>query len=132
MVVAVWRGPSSVEAAETLVNVMLALSAAHPAGFRYLSVVEATSTPPSAQARNIQAWLSGTLGHRAIAVGCAIESSRLMTLVAPVFNACLFLGGVPVDARLFPEVRQAVMWVSQHGTTGTAEITAAIAALRPR
>ena len=132
LAIVVWRGASSVEAMETLIELLMPLADASPEGFRYLSVVEATSTAPGREARQMMAWGAGRLGPRLRAAGWAIEDSAMVSLVAPIVNACFFLGGVPINTRFFGSVPSAAEWLTQSGSLGPAQVAAHVDAMRQR
>jgi RNA polymerase sigma-70 factor, ECF subfamily len=132
LAIVLWRGASTAAAMETLIELLMPLAEAAPNGFRYLSVIEPTSTPPDREARQMMAWVAGKLGSRVRAAGWAVEDSAMMTVVAPVVNACFFLGGVPINMRFFDGVPSADSWLTQYGSFGPAQITAHVEAMRQR
>lgn len=132
LAIVLWRGSSTIEAMETLIELLMPLASAAPDGFRYLSVVERTSTPPGREARQMMAWGAGKLGSRIKAAAWAVEDSAMMSIVAPVVNACFFLGGVPINMRFFDGVPSASSWLTQYGSLGPAQITAHVETMRER
>lgn len=132
LAIVVWRGASTVEAMETLIELLVPLADASPAGIRYLSVVEATSTAPGREARQMMAWGAGRLGPRMKAAAWAVEAPAMMSIVAPVVNACFFLGGVPINTRFFGSVPTAAEWLTQSGSLGPAQVAAHVDAMRQR
>jgi len=129
LVIVVWRGPASFNAFAQLAGVMAAVLRTSP-GFRYLSIVEPTSSAPGREARQLMTWMCGQLGPKATAVAAAVESSRLMTIVAPIMNTSLFLGGISVNLRFFSNVAPAASWLAKVGASDAWQISEHIAAMR--
>jgi hypothetical protein len=111
---------------------MLTAAEDNPAGLRYLSVVEQTSTAPPREGRQLMGWMAGTVGQRFIAAGWAVESPLLTPFVASVVNTSVFLGGVPLNLRFFDAVPAMTNWVAQYGTTPAEDIATQIEAMRRR
>jgi RNA polymerase sigma-70 factor (ECF subfamily) len=132
LAIVVWRGASTAETMATLIELLIPLTEASPNGLRYLSVVERTSTPPDREARQMMAWGAGRLGPKVRAAAWAVEDSTMMSIVAPVVNACFFLGGVPINMRFFDGVPPAASWLTQYGSLGPAQITAHVESMRHR
>jgi hypothetical protein len=118
---------------EALIEVLMGHSAASPNGLRYLSVIEPTSTPPTREGRQMMAWAAGKIGPHARAAAWAVEDSAMTSLVAPVVNACCFLGGVPINMRFFDGLSPAAFWLTQYGDTlEHAEIANQVEAMKRR
>jgi RNA polymerase sigma-70 factor (ECF subfamily) len=113
VVLVVWGGPVTPRAMEALMEVLIAMADAKE-GFRYWSIVESMSTPPSRESRQMMAWAAGTLGPKVKAAAWSVESSALMGLVAPIVNASFFLGGVPINMRFFDSPLRASSWLGQY------------------
>jgi RNA polymerase sigma-70 factor (ECF subfamily) len=110
-----WRGPSSVPALEALIEVMFGLIDRCPQGIRYLSVIDPISTPPERDGRELIAWGLGKMGHKMRAAAWAVNHLKEKAGVAALVNACLFLGGVPVNIRLFDGLEPAAHWLDAYG-----------------
>jgi RNA polymerase sigma-70 factor (ECF subfamily) len=133
IVLVVWRAEQTTADMEALIEILMARSAAAPNGMRYLSVIEPTSMPPTREGRQMMAWAAGKIGPHVRAAAWAIESSAMTSFVAPITNACCFLGGVPINMRFFDGMPPAALWVAQHGDTlSTAQLTAQVEAMKRR
>lgn len=117
VVLVLWSGTSSSAAQEALISTMIAVSDANAQGFRFMSIIDPTSRPPTREERNMMAWAASRLGPNLKAAAWAAEASTLMTLVAPVMNTCMFLGGVPINARFFSAVARATTWLAGYATS---------------
>jgi hypothetical protein len=89
------------------------------------------SKPPSRESRKLNSWAAGKLGHRLHAAAWAAEGA-MMSLVAPIMNACFFIGGVPMNARFFGSVGPAAAWLAQYGTLPQAQILDHVELMRRR
>lgn len=132
LVIVVWRGASTNAAMEALIEVTVGTCESSPGGMRYLSVIEPTSTPPEREARQMMAWVAGKLGPQVRAAGWAVEDSAMTALVAPVVNACFFLGGVPINMRFFEGSAPAARWLTQYGALEPEQILGHIDAMKRR
>jgi len=130
MAIAVWRGSTSVASLEALLEAMLGLMKSHPSGIRCLSIVERTAKPPQREARQLMAWGMGKIGHKLRAAAWAIEDPQVMPATAGIVNACMFVGGVAIDSRVFEGVAPAVRWLGGRGDQDGELIAARIAELR--
>jgi RNA polymerase sigma-70 factor (ECF subfamily) len=131
LVLVLWRGISSVAALEALIEVMFASIVRYPDGIRYLSVIEPSSTPPTREGRQLTAWGFGKMGHKLRAAGWVVENLGMKSLVASLVNACLFVGGVPVNIRVFDDVPRAAHWLTEYGGAQESEqISAHVEAMR--
>lgn len=125
--IVVWRGPSSVASLEALLEVLLGLLERYPEGVRLLSVVERTATLPQREARQLMAWGMGKIGHKLRAAAWAIENPRMMPATAAIVNACMFVGGVPINTRVFEGTASAACWLGGFGERDGAPIAARVA-----
>jgi RNA polymerase sigma-70 factor (ECF subfamily) len=133
LVIALWRSDHGSAEMEALIEVLLARSASSINGFRYLSVVEPSSTPPPREARHMMAWAAGKIGPHLRAAAWAIEDSKMMSAVAPVVNAFCFLGGVPFNMRIFDGLPLATAWLAQSGERlEPTDITAQVETMKRR
>lgn len=134
LVIAVWRCDQASAEMEALIEVLMARSAASTDGLRYLSVIEPSSTPPPREARHMMAWAAGKIGPHIRAAAWAVEDpTAMMSIVAPVVNACCFLGGVPINMRFFEDLRFATQWLAQFGgPLAPADIIAQVEAMKCR
>jgi RNA polymerase sigma-70 factor (ECF subfamily) len=115
--IVLWRGPSTVAALDALIELMFGLIDRHPEGIRYLSVIDPVSTPPDREGRQLIAWGLGKMGHKLRAAAWSIEDLSMRAAVAPLMNACLFIGGVPVNIRMFDGIEPADRWLNGYGST---------------
>jgi RNA polymerase sigma-70 factor (ECF subfamily) len=133
LLLVVWRAAQTTADMEALIEVLMGHSAASPNGLRYLSVIEPTSMPPTREGRQMMAWAAGKIGPHVRAAAWAIEDSAMTSLVAPITNACCFLGGVPINLRFFDRLIPAALWLTQYGDTlEPAAITAQVEAMKHR
>jgi RNA polymerase sigma-70 factor (ECF subfamily) len=133
LVLVVWRAEQTTEDMEALIEVLMGRSAASPNGLRYLSVIEPTSKPPTREGRQMMAWAAGKIGPHVRAAAWAVEDSAMTSLVAPITNACCFLGGVPLNLRFFVGLPPAALWLTQHGDSlEPAEIATQVEAMKRR
>jgi RNA polymerase sigma-70 factor (ECF subfamily) len=130
MIIAVWRGPTTAEALHLLTEVMIAHMQRWPEGIRYLSVVEATSTPPTREGRELMTWIAKELGPSLSATVGVIEGSALMTLAASVLNSSLFLARSPLKARLFGDLPAGVHAITRSGSPDATQTLAHVQAMR--
>lgn len=128
--IAVWRGPNTVAALEALIGVMLALIDKYPEGIRHLGITDATSTPPEREARQLTAWGLGKMGHKLRAAAWAIEDLRMKSVKTGLLNACLFVGGVPINTRIFDRVEPAARWLNGYGSQEWQQIAARVEDMR--
>lgn len=122
IVIALWRGDASDEGMEALIEVLFNALELHPRGIRHLCLVP-MSKPPSRKTRKLMAWAANKLGPRLIACAWAADDT-MMSLVAPIMNACMFVGGAPLNSRFFGDATQAADWLAQFGALEPARISA--------
>lgn len=128
--IALWRGAGTFESMEALLPILFALAERNPQGFRFMSVIEPSSSPPIREARDLTVWGLVKLGPAIRAAAWVAESSHLVSVVAPVMNTMFFLAGVPLNARFFDEVGLATSWLGEHGPHDAAHLTAHVDVLR--
>ena len=81
----------------------------------------------------MMAWAAGKIGPHVRAAAWAIEDSGMTSVVAPVVNACCFLGGVPLNMRFFRALSQATHWLEQFGDPfGPQQIALQVDAMKRR
>jgi RNA polymerase sigma-70 factor (ECF subfamily) len=125
----VWRGPSSVESLQDVIEVLFAQARVYPAGIRYFALVEPTSSPPTREGRNMVAWAARELGTKVLANASTAEGT-LKPLVVSVMNAALFLARTPINTRFFTELAPAISWLAQFGALDVDQSLALIERMR--
>jgi RNA polymerase sigma-70 factor (ECF subfamily) len=130
MIIVVWRGPCSTEALHLLIEVMIAHMQRWPEGIRYLSIVEATSTPPTREGRGLMSWIAKELGPSLTSTIGIVEGSTLMMAAASVVNASLFLARSPLNIRFFNELSAGVHALTRSKTPSAAQTLAHVQAMR--
>ncbi len=130
LVLNVWRGPARADALRAQGEVMEAMVARYPDGFRYLNVIEATSLPPNREGRQMNTELARRFGLKIRAAGFAVESPALRLIVAPILNSSFVLARIPVHIRFFKDVAKATAWLAQYGPTDSEAVLACITAMR--
>lgn len=119
-VIAIWSGETSAAAFERLLMVAFGALHAHPRGICFLNIIEPTSQVPSREVRQLHSWAIRRLKIRA--AGWSIEDRGMISLVAPVMNACMFVAGVPLNVRFFDSLPPAAAWVASYGATDAIRI----------
>lgn len=130
IVIGLWRGDASDAAMEALIEVMFNALEIHPEGIRHLCIVP-QSKPPSRASRKLTSWTAGKMGQRLLAAAWAADGT-MMSLVAPIMNACFMIGGAPLNARFFGSVGPAATWLAQYGALEAARIEEHVERLRRR
>lgn len=128
IVIAMWRRDATFSAMELLIRALFSALEKRPEGIRYLCVVP-LSKPPPREARKLQSWAAGEIGHRVLACAWVCEGP-MMSLVAQITNATLFVGGAPLNARFFGNAEPAAEWLSQYGPLEPAQILARLERMR--
>lgn len=123
IVIANWRGETSAAAFEALLMVAFGALDAYPQGIRFLNIIEPTSQIPSREVRQLHSWAIAKLTIRA--AGWSIEDRRMISLVAPVMNACTFVASVSLNVRFFDSLAPAAEWVASYGAAPDAARIAA-------
>jgi RNA polymerase sigma-70 factor (ECF subfamily) len=114
LVLVVWRGESTNEALQVLIETLFAHARAWPGGVRYLNVVESTSSAPTREGRDMMVWAARTLGKKLIALASTVEGT-LLPYAASLMNTAFFLARAAFEVRYFSEVSQALPWLEQFG-----------------
>ncbi|HET6332323.1 MAG TPA: RNA polymerase sigma factor [Polyangiales bacterium] len=131
LVVAVWRGPSTNDALQVLIETLFAHARNWPGGVRYLNVVEATSSPPTREGRDMMVWAARKLGKKLIALASTVEGT-LMPYAASLMNTAFFLARAAFEVRYFGEAPQALAWLEQFGPIDVEQALDHLACMRQR
>lgn len=131
LVLSVWRGPSTDESVQMLVETVIAHARTRPTGIRYFALIESTSSAPTREGRDMIRWIAGKLGKTLRAIAITAEGP-LMPLVANIMNATLFLSRAAPDTRYFSDLPPALAWLAQYGPTDLAQTSDHLETIRQR
>jgi RNA polymerase sigma-70 factor (ECF subfamily) len=130
VVLVVWRGPVRDDALRKVIRATTRHADAMPDGFRYLAIVEATSSAPTRQGRQMISHMVRALGSRFKAAASAVHGSALMSLVSSILNSYFFLASAPVNKRFFGDVTSAATWLAQYGSVEPERLIEHVQAMR--
>jgi hypothetical protein len=132
VVIAVWPGPASLEALETL-DVQFAKVLEQMATFAYLPIVEATTRPPTLEARKkIVELLERYSTH--IAIYATALQGGFSWIVRPIMSGMALLARPPFAMEFFSGSKAAATWLCANhagaARVGVRALTAACEELR--
>jgi RNA polymerase sigma-70 factor (ECF subfamily) len=131
-VIAVWRGFSDGKTIDEITELLARTAGETLEGVTYMSVIEASSSPPDRTGRESIARAAVQLAGKVKAVAIVPESSAVRALAVPIFNAYIFLSRQAIDLRFFDGVAVAADWIAPRSGMSAQQIETAIEATRAR